>query len=106
KTLRSFSCPVLLHCCGILLRAWISAKRFTCFRRPLGSGDQNRRLSPRPLKIYILASWHFLAPTNQRIHQIEAFYPFARGFWEFGRPLSCGVLATWVRYGVVGVEKS
>jgi hypothetical protein len=22
-------------------------------------------------------------------------YPFAGGFWEFGRPLSCGVLATW-----------
>jgi hypothetical protein len=22
-----------------------SAKRFTCFRRPLGSGDQNRRLN-------------------------------------------------------------
>jgi hypothetical protein len=30
-------------------------------------------LSPRPLQSCILAPWHFLAPTNQRIHQIDAF---------------------------------
>jgi hypothetical protein len=32
-----------------------------------------QHLSLRPLGSCILAPWHFLAPTNQRIHQIDAF---------------------------------